>query len=99
MKSKICRGNDGWRKIQGMKIVAVFLSDETTTRRLTLAFRNRCAVHQFNDFESARERILAENVLAMVVDIRQRASVSKSAAIELIAHLHVTWPPYLSLAT
>lgn len=75
-----------------MKIVAVFLSDETTTRRLTLAFRNRCAVRQFADFESARKRITAEDVLALVVDMRRRVDPSKSNATDLIAYIHAIWP-------
>jgi AraC-like DNA-binding protein len=76
-----------------MKIVAVFFSDETTTRRLTLAFRNRCAVREFADFESARRLITAEDVLALIVDMRRRiVDPSKLNATDLIAHIHAAWP-------
>jgi DNA-binding NtrC family response regulator len=75
-----------------MKTVAVFLSDVTTTRRLTLAFRNRCAVRQFANFDNARKRIAAKNVLAFVVDMRGRVDSSGLNAIDLIAYLHTVWP-------
>ena len=78
-----------------MKIVSVFLSDETTVRRLTLAFRNRCAVRQFSDFESMRRRSSTEDVLAIVVDMRRRAGHSGSDATDLIAYIHAVWPTVL----
>jgi len=75
-----------------MKTVAVFLSDDMATRRLTLAFRTRCAVQTFDDLEAVRSIAVAGRVLAMVVDMRQRPGTRLQDPVELIAELHATWP-------
>lgn len=92
-QTKDCRGTAKMRKIIGMKAVAAFLFDETTTRRLTLAFRTRCAVRSFESFEAARAMVLSGQVLAMVVDLRRRPEhKSEKDPVELIAQLHAVWP-------
>jgi hypothetical protein len=92
MRRKVYRDGHGDRKIKVMKIVAVFLSDETTTRRLALAFRNRCLVRRFDGFERARKKLSIDNILALVVDMRGRVDPTGSAVVDLIAQLHSAWP-------
>lgn len=74
-----------------MKAVAVFLSDETTLRRLTLAFRTRCVVSSCESFEAAKTIVSVVNTIAMIVDMRQRGQ-PPAPVVELIAQLHTAWP-------
>jgi len=92
MPRKVYREGAKGRKIKRMKIVAVFLSDETMTRRLALAFRNRCLVRRFDGLESARKKLHIDNVMALVVDMRGRADRSGPLVVDLISQLHATWP-------
>jgi len=75
-----------------MRVVAIFLSDETTTRRLTLAFRDRCRVEAFHDLKRAHELLSSGRVLTTVVDLRRRHGISETDAIELIAQIRALWP-------
>ncbi|HXC26216.1 MAG TPA: helix-turn-helix domain-containing protein [Gemmatimonadaceae bacterium] len=94
MPRKVYREGAKGRKIKLMKIVAVFLSDETTTRRLALAFRNRCLVRRFDGFESAKKKLHIDNIMALVVDMRGRGERGVPTVVDLIAQLHGTWPSF-----
>ena len=72
-RNGICWGTTGPGKMQVMKTVAVFLSDDTTVRRLVLLFRGRCSVEAFGDVKSAREVLARGDIRTAVVDLRRRA--------------------------
>jgi hypothetical protein len=91
MGKKDCRPAPQPRKLKTMKLVAVFLADEMTTRRLTIAFRSRCVVRQYDDIDAVRTAVAAGQVLAMVVDLRNRGELPDKRPVELIAQLHGTW--------
>ena len=92
MPQKVYRDSSAQRKIKLMKTVALFLSDETTTRRLALAFRNRCLVRRFDGFESARKKLSMDKIMALVVDMRGRAGPTSATVVETITQLHKAWP-------
>lgn len=91
MPKKVDRGKVT-DKIRIMKTVALFLSDETTTRRLALAFRNRCQVRRFDTFESARKKLSIDKIMALVVDLRGRGDPMGPSATETITKLQAAWP-------
>lgn len=75
-----------------MNLVAVFFADETTLRRLTIAFRTRCAVRSFESVDAARGAIESGQVISIIVDLRRRVDIPDLSPIELIAQLHTSWP-------
>jgi AraC-like DNA-binding protein len=75
-----------------MKIVAVFLSDPMTLRRLVLAFRNRCVVQAFTHVDEIRDLANAGKIIATIVDMRPRSDLLEGLALDLIARLHATYP-------
>jgi AraC-like DNA-binding protein len=89
---KDCRSTQRTGKIKLMKMVAVFLSDDTTIRRLTVGFRNRCAVRPFETVEAVRHAVAAGNVLALIVDMRRRPDTIDQDPIDVIHRLHTLWP-------
>ncbi len=78
--------------MEGMKIVAIFLSDEMTIRRLVLAFRNRCVVQAFTHIEEIRELASEGKIIATIVDMRPRVDLMGELSLDFIAKLHSAFP-------
>jgi DNA-binding NarL/FixJ family response regulator len=71
-----------------MRCVAVFLSDETTVRRLTVAFSGECVGQSFSSVDAVRQSVRGGMVLAMIVDMQFGEDVS----VPMIAQLRHEHP-------